>query len=211
MPERTRPRAARLPAKFGLAICAVAMLGSCGMPRETGCIGPPRELAVTINQLFTPLVAEAIDHSRKTVDRDVLREIPEPVRTRLSAYYTAEELDRVRWAVAGEADGIADFVAGKGTRYKAMTLGNLIVFESEFAARDIGLWTHELLHVRQYERAGNSRRFARDYLAHWSEIEREAVEETNRILDGLGVRAEQDPPSFDRCHATNAAADQTGR
>ncbi|WP_338241202.1 eCIS core domain-containing protein [Aurantiacibacter hainanensis] len=175
------------------------------MPQETGCIGPPRELALTINQLFTPLMAEAIEHSRASIDRKVLREIPEPVRNRLSSYYAEEELDRVRWVMADEAGGIAGIVAGEATRYKAVTLGNIIVFEGELAARDLGLWAHELLHVRQYEGAGNSRRFARDYLARWSEIERDAVEETNRVLRKLGVYAEQETPSFDRCKAFDEA------
>jgi hypothetical protein len=186
-------------AMFAVALLAPTFLGSCGMPTGTDCLGPPRELATATNQAFAPVLAAAVNHSRTSAQSNDLRAIPDPIRDALSQHYPAKELAHVRWIIADEAGGLARFLVAENTRYKAVTLGNLIVFENESAAQDLGLWAHELIHVQHYQQAGGTLHFAREYLADWPSIEREAVSQTNLILDDLSLAAMQNAPTAHRC------------
>lgn len=106
--------------------------------------------------------------------------IPEHFRRALAPYFPRKTLERVRWTVAGRRLSIgtlwAKLLRGDG----AVTLDNLVVFTSGRAATRVGLWAHELTHVRQYEVLGLDA-FARCYAAAPAALERQARWNANRI------------------------------
>ncbi len=179
------------------------LVGSCSIPSVDGCGTLPAEIGAVTNQVVTPILAAALNHSRQTAYQTGTNAIPPVVRTSLRKYYSQKELDRVRWTVADESAGVANFVVSKGTRYKAITLGNVIIFQDEIAAKSVELWAHELVHSRQFHAAGNIRNFARNYLAQWPSLEHQAVRRTNKILSDLNASRRQRPASFDRCPSSS--------
>jgi hypothetical protein len=169
------------------------------MPAVNGCGAPPRELSSATNQAMLPYLAAAVSHSRENAKQRGIRAIPPAVRIALSEHYSQKELDRIRWTLVDQSVGAANFVVSKGTRYKAMTLGDVIVFEDEAAAGNVALWAHELVHARQFDEAGSVRDFIRIYLAQWPELERDAVRQTNEVLADLNASGRQRLPSLSRC------------
>lgn len=178
------------------AILAFLLLSSCSSPGPKGCAAFPRELASLTNTVLTPLLSASVRHSRDEALRDGARPIPAALRSELEAVFPKETLDRVRWIVASDRVTLDTLVAAISPRHRAMTLDDTIVFLNEEDVNDIGLWTHELLHVEQIRRAGGVDRFSRIYLANWAEVEHATVLQNNEILAELNAPVRQPAPTL---------------
>ena len=73
----------------------------------------------------------------------------------------------------GRRISLGTVLAGWYYREGAVTLDEVVVFSNANTAKDVQLWAHELVHVRQYEELGVDR-FARLYVGSWPVLERQA-------------------------------------
>lgn len=174
----------------------LAMIGSCSSPDPRGCALPLRDIAVATNSVLSPLLSASIRHSRNAALLEGARPIPDKIRSALEPFFETDNLDRVRWTVASNGMTLDTLIAAVGPRYRAMTFEDTIVFRNEVDADDVGLWTHEMLHVEQIRRAGGTSRFSRVYLASWAEIEAATVQQTNHMLTKMDAPVRQRAPSM---------------
>lgn len=93
--------------------------------------------------------------------------IPAAIRAALAPYFEADLLDSVRWTA--ERGNILSWSKFSFENFDplAITYDNVIVFRYEASARyDVGLWAHELEHVKQYRLLGIDG-FAEYYADYW--------------------------------------------
>ncbi|MER8672550.1 DUF4157 domain-containing protein [Mesorhizobium sp. M0037] len=93
----------------------------------------------------------AIHESKKSAVRAGVKDIPASIRESLQFFYPKAVLDSVRFRVGSRgALDVQQFAFDSGAA--AVTLDNVIVFDSQNDAIDVCLWAHELEHVIQYRR-----------------------------------------------------------
>jgi len=128
------------------------------------------------------LLAILIQSARETAIANGVRIMPPQIYSALLGFFPDAILRRVRYA-SGHADGIT--VPGLAMNYghiDAVTLGDVILFRDDRAARtDAKLWAHELTHVMQYERWGIEG-FASHYLEDFDAMEQEARDNADRFV-----------------------------
>jgi len=129
------------------------------------------------------LLADLIHSARESAIANGVRSVPSAIHRSLLGYFPDAILRKVRYA-SGQADSIT--IPGLALTYghiDAVTLGDVIMFRDDRAARtDSKLWAHELTHVMQYERWGIEG-FARRYLQDYEAVEREARDNADRYVD----------------------------
>ncbi len=144
----------------------------------------------TLLDIAVTLLADWITDSRDTALAEGTDAIPAAIRAALNGYVPAEVLDAVRWRIGG--GGTLSLQRGmfKLGDSPAITLDNVIVFETQAHVEDPKLWAHELMHVMQFKRWGIAG-FASRYVEDHEAIEAEAAEfrwewmkHTNRVPDG---------------------------
>lgn len=161
---------------------------------------PIQDFAIATNSVLSPILDVSIRHSRKKALQDDPRAIPDNVRSALKPFFDKDALDRVRWTVSSDRPTLDTLIASAFPRYRALTLGDTIVFMNEADSQDVGLWTHEMFHVEQIRKMGGTSRFSRVYLASWAEIEAETVQRTNEVLEKMNAPVRQSAPRFtNRC------------
>lgn len=128
---------------------------------------------VEVARVAGPALATAIRISRWKARQDGTRPVPERVRTALSAYFPNTMFRQVRWVSLDRELRDVPVTEGCLGTPGAMTLGDTILFSSDEAAADLGLWAHELTHVAQYSRMGIDG-FARAYSTNYPRLESEA-------------------------------------
>lgn len=108
----------------------------------------------------------AIQESRKQAKPG--KPIPPFIRKQLEPYFESQILDLVRWTRnTGNGFSLSSHLAITFGNKGAITLGDIIVFKSEDEAlNDIGLWAHELEHIKQYQLLGIDH-FAEYYADYW--------------------------------------------
>ncbi len=126
-------------------------------------------------------LAAAIRFSRDLDEGAGTEPMPPAVRRALLPYFPAESLDRVRWTVAGRRASLGSALAGWSHYNGAVTLDDVVVFTNRHAAHLVGLWAHEMTHVRQYEALGLDT-FARCYALDWEGLEAEAAANAEHVL-----------------------------
>ncbi|WP_181176636.1 DUF4157 domain-containing protein [Mesorhizobium sp. B2-4-9] len=95
----------------------------------------------------------AIHESRKSAVRAGVQGIPIHIRDKLRVFYPKSVLDSVRFRIGSRgALDVQRFAFDSGA--SAVTLDNVIVFDSQNDADDVCTWAHELEHVIQYRRLG---------------------------------------------------------
>jgi hypothetical protein len=128
------------------------------------------------------LLTALIQTTRETAIAGGVKPLPPQMHRALLGYFPDAILRKVRYA-GGHADAIE--VPGLALEYghiDAITLGDVILFREERAARtDAKLWAHELTHVMQYERWGIDG-FASHYLQDYDAVEREARDNADRFV-----------------------------
>jgi hypothetical protein len=139
------------------------------------------------NFVSAAALAQAIRYSRGQARTGMTSPVPDYVRERLAPYFPARTLRNARWVLAGRRVSLGTVLAGWYYREGAVTLDDTIVFSSTRAATHIGLWAHELTHVRQYEELGVED-FARLYATNWPALENQAQENGRLIIADLAQR-----------------------
>lgn len=135
-------------------------------------------------------VAQAIRYSRSEA-RAVGEPIPPEIREALDPYFPSDLLDRVRWTVASGRPTLDTVLTRWYVREGAVTLDDTIVFANEGVAANLGLWAHELTHMRQFELLGIDD-FARLYVANWPALEAQAYQNSARVLAELRREQEEE-------------------
>ncbi len=188
--------------------CALAVLltGSCSSTTPEGCAAPPQALATAINSALSPLLGALIRYSRNGAEKEGAKPLPAELRKTLKPFFDDTTLARARWTIASDRLALDTVITTVLPRYKAITLGDTIVFRDERSVEHLDVWVHELSHVEQYAKAGGTQDFSRLYLASWDVIELATVRRTNRILDRLNMEARQGLPTWRRaCTLVEAA------
>lgn len=98
------------------------------------------------------------------------RPVPQFIRSALAKYFDINLLDSVRWTVGtGDVLDVCTKLAFDFGQRDAITYDDVIVFKSESDAQyDVGLWAHELEHVKQYRLLGIDH-FGEYYSDYWIE------------------------------------------
>ncbi|MER8639311.1 DUF4157 domain-containing protein [Mesorhizobium sp. M1365] len=95
----------------------------------------------------------AIHESKKSAVRAGVQGLPKNVRDKVSLFYPKAVLDSVRFRVGSRGTlDVQRFAFDSGAA--AVTLDNVIVFDSQKDADDVCTWAHELEHVIQYRGLG---------------------------------------------------------
>lgn len=156
-----------------LAACSV-QAGGDQRAHAKSRFGPADPLAAS-------LVAAGIRQSRNQALADGARPIPERLRPALERHFAPEMLDEVRWTVASDRLGIDTLAVRTRPRFEAITLDDVIVFRDIPTSRDLKIWIHELLHVRQVRSVG-LREFASQYVVRSDEIEAATRAQTDAVF-----------------------------
>ncbi len=206
--KRRRLSKARRGLSASFSALAILLIGSCASSTPDGCAAPPPVLGATINTAFSPLLSTLIQRSRNGAAEEGTMPLPAGLRRTLEPFFADSTLDRARWTIASDRLGLGSLITATMPRYKALTLEDTIVFRDLADTRRLDVWIHELSHVEQYERAGGTPKFARQYLASWDAMELASVRRTNGILQELGITQRQGTPSLRRA-CTLATAGQS--
>ena len=137
-------------------------------------------------------LAQAIRFSRKQASNAAPQLIPQDIAEALKSYFPSQTLRRVRWTTAGKRISLGTVLAGWYYREGAVTLDEVVVFSNLNTAKDVQLWAHELVHVRQYEELGVDR-FARVYVDSWPVLERQARDNAASIAQDVWKRTATSP------------------
>lgn len=137
-------------------------------------------------------LAQAIRFSRRQASTAAPQPIPQDIADALRGYFPSQSLQRVRWTLAGRRISLGTVLAGWYYREGAVTLDEVVVFSNASTARDVQLWAHELVHVRQYEELGVDR-FARLYVSSWPVLEKQARDNAAIIASKVRRRTVASP------------------
>lgn len=134
-----------------------------------------RALAESGARQAVAVLSEAIRASRDQALAEGTGPIPAAIRAQLSGYVPEVDLETVRWRVGGGSDLSLQHAAIESGTASAITLIDVVVFESEGdALANASLWAHELRHVAQYREWGVEE-FSRRYLADSAAVEADAT------------------------------------
>lgn len=154
-----------------------------GIPKPTSPIPHPldkererlkREAFV---ELHGPPLAALIKAGKADALRGEVIMLPDHVMKAMSAYFSAEILNTVRYRVGG-----GDFTIQMGSirlgGRDAVTLDDVIVFRSHELVNNLHLVAHELGHVEQYHKWGITD-FAKRYVRDFQSVEADAERMAN--------------------------------
>jgi len=141
-----------------------------------------------------------IQESRKQAKSGNPRHIPEFIRTALEPFFDTALLDSILWTENhGNIFSVASKLATEIGKRGAVTLGDIIVFRyQESALYDIGLWAHELEHVKQYKLLGIDN-FSEYYGDYWLEtpIINRISEDFLKLSEAFNAKKYYDPQDVD--------------
>lgn len=126
-------------------------------------------------------LALAIRLGRAEAVRSGVEPVPRDLKRAFKKHYPDKVLDEARWTVADPGSRLGRVLARWPVQEGAVTLGNVVVFKSERAAKNRQLFAHELVHVDQYRKLGINM-FARRYAADPDPIEEEARTKARRVV-----------------------------
>ncbi len=129
-------------------------------------------------------LAVAIRLGRLEAMRSGTQPVPDRLKRLFRKQYTDEVLNEARWTVAEPGSRLGRVLARWPVREGAVTLGNVIVFKTQRASKNQGLFAHELVHVSQYDKLGINE-FARRYADDPAPIEEEARAKARRVVRSL--------------------------
>ena len=109
------------------------------------------------------------------------RPLPESVRSRLSAGFPKEILDRVRVVETGDEETLPAIINFVQTRFgdavggtSAVTIDDIVAFSQIPDPSELEFWAHEVQHTVQYHRLGGIDGFAAEYIRSYQGLEDEA-------------------------------------
>jgi hypothetical protein len=106
--------------------------------------------------------------------------MPTAIRQTLGNFYDQQIYDLVAFKIADSGTLNLVNLAFLFGDVDAVTLIDTVIFKNEAAARDPGLWVHELKHVQQFRDWG-THTFSIRYLSSWDSVENEAYAATDRF------------------------------
>lgn len=134
-------------------------------------------------------LAQAIRDARQRAE-PTAQPMPAAIKTDLAPFFSATPwlLDKVRWVTSEQIGGVSDLVM-LNPDVSAITLDDVIVFRDKADGEtNLVLWSHELVHVLQYQTLGVDG-FARDYLkSGGTEFEDEAETFSKQVEQKLAGR-----------------------
>lgn len=130
-----------------------------------------------------PALAAAIRLARAEALRGPVKRLPAALKRTFAPHYSGNALDKARWLVAAPSSPLGRLLARWPVKEGAVTLGEVIVFKTERAARSPLLFAHELVHVEQYRRLGIDG-FAQRYSVARTSMEDEARLKARRVVPG---------------------------
>jgi hypothetical protein len=110
--------------------------------------------------------------------------VPDGFKRQFGEHFSQPLLDDARWLVPEAGSRLSRLLARWPVQEGAVTLGNVIVFKTEGASKNRGLFAHELAHVEQYDELGIGE-FARRYAVDPEPIEKEARDKSRRVMRSL--------------------------
>jgi hypothetical protein len=133
-------------------------------------------------------LAKWIEESRAEALRAGTHPIPEEILNVMVEFgFPKSGIENVRYRVGrGTVWALPSFAINYGEA-RAITLGEVIVFDGLESLHDDVLWAHELEHVMQYNRYG-FKRFAYHYLEDRTRMEGMAERVAMRYADFMGYR-----------------------
>lgn len=126
-------------------------------------------------------LAVAIKIGRLEALRSGTKPVPDRLERTFRDHYPDEVLDEARWTVAEPGSRLGRVLARWPVQEGAVTLGNVIVFKTDAASRNVRLLAHELVHVDQFRKMGVDE-FARRYAKNPEPIEEEARIKARRVV-----------------------------
>jgi hypothetical protein len=127
-------------------------------------------------------LAGLIGDARREAIAGGVKPLPPSIRSHLLGYFPASLLDRCRYAAGGTRRFSLPGLAFRYGDTTAMTLGEVVLFKDEAAARsNLKTWAHELTHVMQYQRWGLDG-FASRYVRDSQTLEQEARDNAGRFM-----------------------------
>ena len=175
-----------------LIVLAALALPAAPAAAQQGSLIDPRLLDPnTWYAMASRALASAIQMAREETLKAGTHPIPPAIKSALAQAFPAEMLERVTYRVGKEGSlAIQAFQYGD---IQAMTLIDVIVFQKEQdALTNVGLWAHELIHVRQYDTWGVEE-FARRYTQNHKEIEDEAYGFQAQFEQKMGTKPPTGP------------------
>jgi hypothetical protein len=146
-------------------------------------------------------LAQAIRDARERA-LPVAQPMPAAIKTELASFFPATPwlLDKVRWVTADQIGGVTNLVL-LNPDVSAITIDDIVVFRDKpDGETNRVLWSHELVHVLQYQTLGVDG-FARDYLkSGGTAFEEEAEAFSTQVKQKLEGR---------KPRLTRSVADQT--
>ncbi|MFQ6547429.1 DUF4157 domain-containing protein [Aestuariibius sp. 2305UL40-4] len=149
-----------------LALCLATPL--LGEPADTRPVARPSP-QIDVSSYFASALTAALTQARDTYAAEA-DPIPSNIRGKLTLYYTAADLDPVRFIVDRSPATLPALINGAqldagGTANHAVVAGHVIVFGNPPGDETtLYLWAHEVCHTIQYRRLGMDG-FAAAYLA----------------------------------------------
>jgi hypothetical protein len=153
-----------------LVLCCLWIVAAPAYPHGDAPITAPDGLTA----VAAGLLADWIIASRDVALAEGTDAMPPAIRKALAGYVPEDVLDATRWRAGGGGGSLQQGMFTFGDS-PAITLDQVIVFDSPSDAKDPKLWAHEIMHVIQYRRWG-IQEFARRYITDYSDVEAEAVE-----------------------------------
>lgn len=143
----------------------------------------PKDISQAMLNPTSPILASAIRFSRGQALNRGVNPIPPQIRQKLSPYFPAQILDKVRWTTA---NGISLDGALKNwfNQEGAITYDEVIVFAGTDLTTNTELWAHELTHVLQYAQLGIET-FAFQYSFNWNQMESQAKDNASRVIASI--------------------------
>jgi hypothetical protein len=118
--------------------------------------------------------------SRNAARSSGVSPMPPAIRQALGNFYDQQIYEMVAFKIADSGALNLVNLAFLFGDADAVTLIDTVIFKNEAAARDPGLWVHELKHVQQFRDWG-TRTFSIRYLSSWDSVENEAYAATDRF------------------------------
>ncbi len=140
--------------------------------------------AATAKARNISLEQAAIRLGRVEALRSGAEPVPDGFKRQFGEHFSQRLLDDARWLVPEAGSRLSRLLARWPVQEGAVTLGNVIVFKTEGASKNRGLFAHELAHIEQYDELGIGA-FARRYAADPEPIEKEARDKSRRVMRSL--------------------------
>ena len=144
----------------------------------------PNDIGQALLNPAAPILATAIRVSRNHAFQNNPQPLPSNVKAALAPYFPQDLLEHTRWTTANGGLSLSTVLGDWLRQEDAITLDDIIVFQSGSDVSNIGLWAHELTHALQYRQMGVDS-FAFTYSFQFAQLEQQARSNASMIVASL--------------------------